>query len=88
MRENCKYFCELSNDKSIITIIFDENITSCENMFYGLYNLISIDLSNFDNSKVITMNSMFKKCVNLVNINFGEINTSSVQDMSYLFIYN
>ena len=36
LRENCKYFCELSNDKSIITIIFDEDITSCENMFNGL----------------------------------------------------
>ena len=42
-------------------------------------------MSNFDDSKVTTMNSMFKNCVNLVNINFGEINTSSVEDMSYLF---
>ena len=85
LREDCKYFCQLSDNKSNITIIFDEDITSCEKMFYGLDNLIEIDLSNFDNSKVTTMKSMFRECKNLININFGEINTSSVQDMSYLF---
>ena len=85
LREDCKYFCQLSDERSNITIIFDEDITSCENMFYGLNNLIEIDLSNFDNSKVTAMNSMFRECKNLENINFGEINTSSVKDMSFLF---
>ena len=75
LREDCKYFCQLSDNKSNITIIFDEDITSCEKMFYGLDNLIEIDLSNFDNSKVTTMKSMFRECKNLININFGEINT-------------
>ena len=36
LREDCKYFCQLSDERSNITIIFDEDITSCENMFNGL----------------------------------------------------
>ena len=85
LREDCKKYCQLFNDTNDITIKFDEEITSCENMFYGLTNLIKIDLSNFDNSKVTNMSAMFRYCNNLENINFGEINTSLVLDMSYLF---
>ena len=31
-----------------VTIKFDDDITSCKNMFSGLNNIIEIDLSNFD----------------------------------------
>ena len=77
--------CELINDRNDITIIFDEEINTCENMFKGLDNIKEIDLSNFDTSKVTNMNSMFYDCINLTRINFGHINTSSVEDMSNLF---
>ena len=85
LREDCKRYCQLNNDINNITIKFEDEITSCENMFNGLTNLIKIDLSNFDNSKVTNMSSMFQNCKNLAHINLGEINTSSVEDMSYLF---
>ena len=87
LREDCEYICQLSDDKSNITIKFNEEITSCEKMFSGIDNLIEIDLSNFDNSKVTSMNSIFQNCKQLKNINFGNINTSLVEDMSSLFEY-
>ena len=83
----CQKTCYLNNILNNVTIIFDEQITTCEKMFYGLNNIYEIDLSNFDISNVINMNSMFEECSNLEKINFGNINTSLVQTMSKLF-YN
>ena len=68
-----------------VTLIFNDEITSCENMFKGLSNIIEIDLSFFDFSKVKNMYSMFYGCTNLKKIKFGNINTSSVVNMSQLF---
>ena len=56
-------------------------------LFYGCKSLKSIDLSNFDNSKVTNMNCLFCGCSNLIEINFGKINTSSVKNMEGLFAY-
>ena len=82
---SCKKTCNLNNDINNITLIFEEEIISCENMFYGLTNLIFIDLSKFDSSKVKNINSMFYGCTNLKKIIFGNIVTSSVEDMTSLF---
>ena len=71
--------------KNNITLIFDIQIEDCENMFMNLGNIIGIDLSHFDASKVTNMISMFDGCSNLENIKFGNINTSSVKYMKYLF---
>ena len=84
-KESCKKICELLSEYNDIKLIFDDNINSCINMFKGLNNILSIDLSNFDFSQVINMNSMFKDCQNLKNINFGNINTTMVEDMASLF---
>ena len=83
----------ISNKKSFnlesvlnnITIKFDRQINSFRNMFSGLTNIIEIDLSNLDTSKVTTMEEMFNGCINLEKINFGNINTSLVSNMNYLF---
>ena len=42
-----------------MTLIFDSFIVSCENMFNGVTKIVEIDLSNFDNSKVTNIVSMF-----------------------------
>ena len=68
-----------------LTIIFENQIESCENMFKELINLKEIDFSNFDNSKSTNMAHMFAQCTNLEKINFGNINTSSVKNMEFLF---
>ena len=74
---------ELNN----VTIIFNEPIYSCTSMFERLSNIIEIDLSNLDSSKVISMTSMFRQCSSLKKIIFGNINTSSVTTMDYLFYF-
>ena len=80
--DSCKKNYTFENDLNNVTIIFDRLINTCENMFKRLKNLIEIDLSNLDTSKVT---NMFDQCINLEKINFGNINTSLVIDMQYLF---
>ena len=73
------------NGLNNVTIRFHSEINSCEKMFNESSNIIEIDLSNFDTSKVTNMDSMFFMLTNLEKINFGNINTSLVENMHYLF---
>ena len=82
---SCKKSCLLVEAQNNVKIKFDHLIETCANMFDGLSNIIEIDLSNLDTSKVKNMSSMFNECVNLENIIFGNINTSSVENMFQLF---
>ena len=84
---SCKKSCELENDVNNITIWFEKGLESFKNMFNGLDNVIEIDLSNVDSSKVTDMSYMFHNCSKLKKINFGNINTSSVTNMKSLFQY-
>ena len=77
----CQKTCYFDEDINNVTIKFEEQIKSCKKMFYNLQNIIEIDLSNFDASKVNDMGEMFNLCKNLEKINFGNINTSSVENM-------
>ena len=81
-RDLCKNTCYLEEEQSNITLIFKNKLTDCRGMFAYLENLIEIDLSDFDASKVETMSFMFSDCLNLEKINFGNINTCSLKDMS------
>ena len=79
--------CNLNDNLNNITIRFNEEIKTCENMFNNLDNIIEIDLSNFDASKVTNMHAMFSNCINLKKIIFGNFNTSSVKYMNQLFMH-
>jgi len=83
----CKKTCDLDEDINNVTIKFDKKIESCYLMFNGLQNMIEIDLSNFDASKVNNMYWMFSHSKNLEKVNFGNINTSSVENMHGLFYF-
>ena len=83
--DSCKKKCDLNRDKNNITLRFEKQIESLQSMFDTLPNIIEIDISNFDTSKVKTMNRMFCDCKDLEKIIFGKINTSSVEDMYALF---
>ena len=85
--DNCSKICDLEENKNNVTLIFDQQIESCFNMFFGCENIKEIDLSEFDNSNVEIMARMFRDCINLEKINFGNINTSLVNNMQELF-YN
>ena len=79
--------CDLpSNSINNVTLKFNSQIiTTCENMFMGLTNIIEIDLSNFDASHSLSMYNMFNGCTNLKKITFGNMVTSSVKDMEAMF---
>ena len=83
--ESCQKICNLEGDKNNITLKFESQIETCKDMFKSLNNIIEIDLSYFDTSKVTDISYMLSSCSNLEIINFGNINTSSVEDMSHLF---
>lgn len=74
---------------SLQNIIFGENfktnnVTSMGDMFSGFLGT-SLDLSNFDTSKVIDMYHMFNGCTNLEELNLCTFNTSKVTDMRGMF---
>ena len=55
-------------------------------MFDGQINIVEIDLSYFDSSKITNMENMFHCCTNLKKITFGKnFDTSSVENMCNLF---
>ena len=82
---SCNKMCWLSYGINNVTIRFGAQLESFQNMFKGLTNIIEIDLSNFETSKVKDMSYMFDNCTNLEKINFGNINTSLVENMKCLF---
>ena len=75
----------LSEGENRIELRFKEQIESCSRMFYNSENIIEIDLSNFDASKVKDISMMFYGCSNLENVEFGNISTPSLENMFALF---
>ena len=67
-----------------VTLIWKEALKSLKLIFSQLNNIIGIDFSNFDSSKVTSMLYMVYFCSELKSINFNNFNTSSVLDMSYM----
>ena len=84
---SCKKTCNLNANKNYITLRFNTSIESCYSMFDRLDNIIEVDLSYFDASKVKDMGFMFNRCTNLEKIEFGNINTSSLNNMIAIFQY-
>ena len=76
----------LSKQINNITVKWNYLFNNCEYMFYGLSNIINIDLSNFDSSKVTKMLKIFQDCTSLTSINLKNLNTSIVEDMRDLFV--
>ena len=70
------------------------NADSSEMFYYSKYydeqkikNILEIDLSNFNTSKVTNMRYMFSGMSNLTTLNLSNFNTSRVTDMKYMFSY-
>ena len=71
-----------------IKIIFHKKMKYCCFMFACCYNIIEIDLSNFDTSDIVNMSGMFYGCKLLKHISgISCWNISNVIDMSYMFFY-
>ena len=75
----------LTKEENIITIEWISSLTSCSWMFCGLSNIIKIDASKFDASKVVTMQSMFDRSSSLVSLDLRGFDTSSVTSLECMF---
>ena len=62
-----------------------EGNSSNGNMFATTNGLTSLDLSNFDTSKVTDMSLMFYRCINLTTLDLSNFDTSKVANMKQMF---
>ena len=85
--DSCKKTCYFFDDLNNITLIFMNQISSCEKMFQNSKNILEINLSNFDASEVTAMNEMFSGCSKLSSVILSNSNTYNLINISYMF-YN
>ena len=62
-----------------------KNVTNMYSMFNSCSNITSIDLSNFDTSKVDNMGFMLSGCSKLTSLDLSNFNTSNVKYMGGMF---
>ena len=58
---------------------------SLKSLFQDMTNLLSVDLTQFDYSKITDTSSMFQNCINLKSISLGSFETSMVSNMGHMF---
>jgi surface protein len=77
----------LPNDTNTVVVYFDEfnEDIILWNLFCDNKYITSVDLSNFDASKVVNMGYMFTSCTSLASLNLSNLDTSNVTDMSFMF---
>ena len=69
-----------------VTATSEVNFTGdCSELFYGLYNCESIDLSNVNTSEMTNANRMFYICKSLTSLDISGFNTENVTNMSQMF---
>ena len=72
--------------KYLFYIVFNEKILDMESFFGNIFNIESLDLSNFDASNITTMRIMFNKCKKLKEIKgLDKLITNNVIDMEGMF---
>ena len=70
-----------------IEYIFKKDTTNANSMFYDCFNLINLNLSNFNTQNATNMSYMFYNCETLTNSVLSKFNTQNVTNMSSMF-YN
>ena len=75
----------LKKEINNVTLVWDYLMEDCYGMFENLNNIIEIDCSKFDSSKVTNMHAIFYHCENLKYINLKNMNTSSLKNMRAMF---
>ena len=79
------YMCRVEVGSNNMKLRFNSQLTTVLKMFYNVKNIKEIDFSNFDFSKVETMEWMLYGCSDIEKINFKNINTILVKNMKGLF---
>ena len=75
----------LDEGNFIVKVSWEDPITSCSNMFKGVTDIKSIDLSEFDTSQVIDMSYMFSECTKLESLNLQNLKLSAVENLNSMF---
>ena len=75
----------LEGEINNITMTFNSEINNSYVMFYELSNIILIDLSKFNSSKIIDMRAMFYGCSSLTSIDFTNFVTPLANNMIKMF---
>ena len=78
---------EINEEGSIIELIWNNPLSNCHAMFKDMSNILEINFTDFDTSKVTDMSEMFMKCNSLQNLDLSNFDTSNVEDMSYMFSF-
>ena len=76
---------KIRNISEIYLSGFDTSQTKMNHMFSGMSSLTTINLSNFDTSKVTDMSAMFYNMSNLTTLNLSNFDTSQVIYMESMF---
>ena len=84
-KEFNKYFIPEKEGIYEIKLKFDILVKDCSYMFYNCNNIININLSSFDSSKVTNMKNMFGYCYSIENLNLSSFDTSKVTNMEKMF---
>ena len=74
-----------SSSLNTIELILDNDLTNCSKLFSGCSNIIEIDLSLSNGTKIEKFNNMFANCFSLTSIQISNLGTSAATDMSYMF---
>ena len=75
------FYLHYKKDSNLAPVI-PINASSCYKMFY---DLIALNSSNFDASKMTDMSWMFDNCLILTTLDLSNFDTSNVTNMSYMF---
>ena len=74
-------------NQSIIKMVWNTELNNCSKMFQNLNNIIEVNLSKFDASKVTSMKEMFDSCKMLKTViignNFDISNVKTVEKMFF-----
>ena len=80
-----KNYIFLEEGEFTIKVGWEGPLYSCNNMFNGLTNIKSIDLSDFDTSQVTDMSKMFNGCTKLESLNLQNLKLSAAENLNSMF---
>ena len=81
------YVYNLTKEINKVTVAWYSQLERCNCMFLNLDNIIKIDFSKFDASKVTQMYNMFYGCSSLTSIDFTNFYTPLVTGINYMFFH-
>ena len=87
IKENNKWQYKFNKiGKYMFEIVFNDNITNCKSLFSKCINIISLDLSNFNNANVTDMEDMFSECNKLKEVKgINKLITNNVTNINGIF---